>query len=69
MILSNEEINEMSVNELKEKIMELRKELMKSRGKSASKVMPENPGRVKEIKRTIARMLTSIKKRGKTINQ
>jgi len=48
--MSNEKIND--------KIKELRKELMKSRAKSASKVNPENPGRAKEIRKTIARLLT-----------
>jgi len=64
MIIKKSELKDMSNDKMKSKIIELRKELMKSRAKSASGVAPENPGRVKEIRRTIARMLTSIKMRG-----
>jgi large subunit ribosomal protein L29 len=57
----------MNVEKINDKIKELRKELMKSRAKSASKVSPENPGRAKEVRRTIARLLTKkgseVKKR------
>ncbi len=54
----------MDNKKLRSKIIELRKSLMKSRAKSASKVAPENPGKVKEVRRTIARMLTLMKQRG-----
>jgi len=64
MIIKKSELKEMSADKLKAKIIELRKELMKSRAKSASGVAPENPGKVKEIRRTIARMMTMIKMRG-----
>ncbi len=40
------------------------KELMKAKAQSASKVNPENPGRIKEIKKTIARINTIKKERG-----
>jgi large subunit ribosomal protein L29 len=53
----------MSDEEINNKIIELRKELMRTRAKSASGVAPKNPGKVKEIKKTIARMLT-IKNQG-----
>jgi len=64
MIIKKNELKNMSNEKMNEKIIELRKELMKARAKSASGVAPENPGKVKEIKRTIARMITTIKMRG-----
>lgn len=56
----------MSVEKINDKVKELRKELMKSRAKSASKVNPENPGRAREIRKTIARLLT---KKGKEVKK
>ncbi|MEM3417610.1 MAG: 50S ribosomal protein L29 [Candidatus Nanoarchaeia archaeon] len=47
----------MSEKELDEKLSELRKELINARTKIASKVNPDNPGKIKEIKKTIARIL------------
>ncbi|MBD3312088.1 50S ribosomal protein L29 [archaeon] len=64
MIIKKSELKEMSLDKINEKIIELRKELMNARAKSASGVAPDNPGKVKEIKRTIARMLTIKKMRG-----
>ncbi len=64
MIVKKKELKEMSNDKINEKIAGLRKELMKARAKSASKVAPENPGKVREIRRTIARMLTLKKQRG-----
>ena len=65
MIIKKNELKTMGIEKINDKITELRKELMKARAKSASKVSPENPGKVKEIRRTIARMLTLKKQRGK----
>jgi len=53
----------MSSEELHEKIVELRKELSREKGLVASGQRPENPGRIKEIRRTVARMLTIIHQR------
>ena len=64
MIIKKSELKEMSPDKMKSKILELRKQLMKSRAKSASKAVPDNPGKVKEIKRTISRLLTKINERG-----
>ena len=65
MIIRKSELKEMDSKKLKEKMIELRKELMKARAKSASKAMPENPGKVREIRKTIARILTILNERGK----
>jgi len=50
--------------ELKEKLEQLRAELRREKGAVASGTKAENPGRIKEIKRTIARILTILRERG-----
>lgn len=57
-ILRSDEINDMDSRELEEKVFELRNELLRERSKVASGGAPDNPGRIREIKRTIARILT-----------
>jgi large subunit ribosomal protein L29 len=57
-ILRPQEIREMSQNELEEKVNDLKLEMSKERGKVAIGGFPENPGRIKEIRRTIARIKT-----------
>ena len=47
--------------DLENKVMELKKELIKINSQIAIGTVPKNPGKVKEIKRTIAKILT-IKK-------
>ena len=49
--------------ELKSKMEELKKELMKERSQSSSS--PRNPGKMRLIKKNIARILTAINKGGK----
>lgn len=60
-ILRSREIREMGVEEIDKRILELNDNLMKTRGVLASGGIPEEIGKVREIKRTIARLLT-IKK-------
>jgi len=58
------EIKALSEKSLKKKSEELMKELMKAKAQSASKINPENPGKIKEIKRTLARINTIKRERG-----
>ena len=53
--------------DLENKVMELKKELIKINSQIAIGTVPKNPGKVKEIKRTIAKILTikKEKKQGK----
>lgn len=60
-ILRSREIREMGVEEIDKRILELKDNLMKTKGVLASGGIPEEIGKVREIKRTIARLLT-IKK-------
>ncbi len=60
-ILKNKEIHSLNETQKEDKLRELRKELIKVRSQIALGSMPENPGRIREIRKTIARILT-IKK-------
>ncbi|MEE8401676.1 MAG: 50S ribosomal protein L29 [Candidatus Hydrothermarchaeaceae archaeon] len=57
-ILRSAEIRDMSEEEVDEKIFELKGELLREKTKIASGGVADNPGRIKEIRRTIARILT-----------
>lgn len=52
------ELRVMSEIDLENKIVELKKELMKLNSQIATGTMPKSPGKVKEMKRTIAKILT-----------
>ncbi|MBI3026811.1 50S ribosomal protein L29 [Candidatus Woesearchaeota archaeon] len=52
------ELLSMSEVDLENKSLELKKELMKINSQIAIGTVPKNPGKVKEIKRTIAKILT-----------
>ncbi|MFH1125719.1 MAG: 50S ribosomal protein L29 [Candidatus Altiarchaeota archaeon] len=57
-ILRASEVREKDDSELDTDLTELRKTLMKIRGGLASGGIPEDVGKVREIKKTIARILT-----------
>lgn len=57
-IIRKKEILEMSADQIDEKISELKTELGKMRSQIRSGGAPENGGKMREIKRTIARLLT-----------
>ncbi len=52
------DVKNMSKEEMKKKMAELKMELMKLKSQVSRGTPPENPGRIRAIKRTIARMLT-----------
>jgi len=54
----------MSRIDLINRLNELRLELAKERGQIAVGGSSSNPGKIKEIKRTIARILTELKAKG-----
>jgi len=57
-ILRKRELKEMLPEERSKKLTELRAELIRLRTTVASGGSVENPGRIRELKRTIARILT-----------
>jgi large subunit ribosomal protein L29 len=61
-ILRYKEIKNMSKEELGKKMNDLNVELMKMESQRATHTTPTNCGRMKEIRRTIAKILTKPKK-------
>lgn len=59
-ILRTDEIRNMSTEQLREKLNDLNLELSKERGKIAVGGFPDNEGRIKEIRRTVARIKTVL---------
>jgi len=57
-ILYPEEIRDMTAAEREAELEELETELLNTRAVQAAGGAPENPGRVSELKRTIARIKT-----------
>ncbi len=62
-ILKSDEIRKMSDVELLEELEKLQMDLIRERGIIATGGAPENPGRIREIKRTIARIKTIMHER------
>jgi len=58
------ELREKTDEELKKIEQELRTELSREKSAVKSGTKAENPGRIKEVKKTIARIKTIIKERG-----
>ncbi|MFQ5801065.1 MAG: 50S ribosomal protein L29, partial [Candidatus Hydrothermarchaeales archaeon] len=63
-IFRRDEIRDMDVEEIDEKIAELKQELLKINTTIASGGAPDNPGKRKAIRRTIARMKTIKAQKG-----
>ncbi|MEM7819843.1 MAG: 50S ribosomal protein L29 [Candidatus Aenigmatarchaeota archaeon] len=57
-IIRAKKIREMNEKELEEKIKELKLELSKEMGSSEIGGTVKNPGKIREIKKTIARIMT-----------
>ena len=64
-ILRSNEIWEMEIEEIQEKLIELKVELNKAVSKGAAAGVIDNPGQVRELKRTIARVLTIMSQKQK----
>lgn len=62
-ILRTEEMREMDVNELRERLNDLQKEMVEERGQIEVGGFAENPGRIKEMRKTIARIHTVLNER------
>jgi len=57
-ILHTEEIRDMTPQEREEELAELETELLNTKAVQAAGGAPDNPGRVSELKKTIARIKT-----------
>ncbi len=52
------EIRKLKDQEFEKKAFELKAELSKLQGQAATSTPPKNPGQIRQIKRTLAKMLT-----------
>lgn len=57
-ILRAEEIRKMNTNEQQDELDKLKLEFIRERAVASAGGAPENPGRIREIRRTIARIKT-----------
>jgi large subunit ribosomal protein L29 len=60
-ILRANEIRDMSIEEMRAKLRELRAELARERSIAAAGGSLENPARIRQLRRAIARILTIMK--------
>ena len=63
-ILRVSELRSMEIESLKGKLSELRNELRVDRGNVANGGKASNPGRMKELRKSIARILTVCREKG-----
>lgn len=61
MALKTKEIRELSSEERKEKLNELKNELMHEKGDAAMGGSPHSPGKIRQIRTSIARLLTIMR--------
>lgn len=59
-IVKRNEFLQMNEPQLKERLNELRKEMIKINAQLSTHTPPENPGRVRTVKKTIARIYTRL---------
>ncbi len=60
-LIRSSEIREMNTEEREGKLTELRNELMHERGVAAMGGAPPNPGKIRALRTSIARIMTIIK--------
>ncbi len=64
MVLKANEIREFTKEERREKLEELKRELMHERGVAAMGGSPPSPGKIRQLRTSIARMLTIMHEKG-----
>ncbi len=64
MVLNAKEIREFSPEERKEKLNELKSELMHERGVAAMGGSPPSPGKIRQLRMSIAKILTVMREEG-----
>ncbi len=65
-LIKKSEFKQLDVKQLKDKLIELKKDLLKLNGQRATGTM-ESPGRMKVVKKTIARIYTMLHQKKMTI--
>ena len=64
MVLKAKEIRAFNPEERKEKLLELKRELMHERGVAAMGGSPPSPGKIRQLRTSIARLLTIMREEG-----
>ena len=64
MVLKTKEIRAFTPEERKEKLLELKRELMHERGVAAMGGSPPSPGKIRQLRTAIARLLTIMREEG-----
>lgn len=64
-IIKRKQLRELSETDLKKRLAELRLDVAKDRAQIAVGGSPPNPGKLREKRRTIARMLTKLNAKNK----
>jgi len=59
-LIKKSELKQIAKENAKAKLDDLNKQLMKLRSQVAMKTLPENPGKIRLIRRTIAKILTKV---------
>ena len=67
--IKKKELRMLSNDELNSRLDELRRELMKFNTEVSTGTVIKNPGQIKQIKKTIARILTILKEKPKEVKQ
>ncbi len=66
--MKHKELLSISIAELKDKLIELKKELIKHNAQISAGTTPKSPGQVRQVKKTIARIYTILRsKEGKKL--
>jgi large subunit ribosomal protein L29 len=68
-ILKAKDIRTMKNADLEKQLKDLRNDLLKQRAITATGGAPESPGRIRELRRTIARILTIQKEKAKEVKR
>jgi large subunit ribosomal protein L29 len=64
MVLKAKEIRELNPEERREKLNELKSELMHERGVAAMGGSPPSPGKIRQLRMSIAKILTIMREEG-----
>jgi len=64
MVLKAKEIRDFTSEERREKLKELKSELMHERGVAAMGGSPPSPGKIRQLRMTIAKILTIMREEG-----
>lgn len=62
-IIDKKELKNMNKEDLKDKLQEIRKELIKENAQIAVGTTPKSPGQIKQMKKTVARIIQLLNKK------